>query len=155
MIAKAIKIAAEAHDGQYDKGGDPYILHCLAVMHGAAALAPLEADTFRMAVMVVGVLHDAVEDTYGIKRSNIVGQIQSEFGPAVAKAVTSMTKERDEDYSDYIERVARNPIARLVKIADLTHNMDTGRLPEGDIGEKDFERWDKYRRALVRLKRGN
>jgi hypothetical protein len=68
-------------------------------------------------------------------------------------AISRLTKKKGDTYDEYIEKVANNWIARRVKIADLTHNMDTDRLPEGNIDEYDFKRWDKYRRALVRLKR--
>lgn len=153
MIAKAIEIACRAHAGQVDKGGEDYILHPLAVMDLAASLCPLGADNFRRDVMTVAVMHDAVEDSRKQDRSMIWGVVASEFDQTIYEALHAITKAPGEDYGEYIERVAANPIARIVKIADLTHNMDTGRLPEGEIGEKDFERWDKYRRALVRLKR--
>lgn len=155
MIAKALQLAAQAHDGQKDKGGEDYILHPIEVMLLAKQFVPLGADNFRRDVMVVAILHDAVEDAKSPLKHVISGQIMSEFGPTIYDAVMAMTHRPHgvESYQDYIERVAQNPIARIVKIADLTHNMDTGRLPDRTIGEKDYERWDKYRRALVRLKR--
>lgn len=54
LLAKAIKIAAEAFEDKTDKGGNPYILHCLYVMNKVAYLGE-EA-------MIVGVLHDLLED---------------------------------------------------------------------------------------------
>jgi (p)ppGpp synthase/HD superfamily hydrolase len=54
-LEKAIKIALEAHIGQVDKGGNPYILHPLRVM------LPLNSEEER----IVGVLHDVVEDCEG------------------------------------------------------------------------------------------
>lgn len=105
-------------------------------------------------LLCVAVLHDVVEDFKG-PTSELIElrqHIYSQFGDRVYDAVDALTKGYGEDYTIYIERVALDWMARRVKIADLTHNMDTGRLPEGDITEKDFVRWDKYRRALVRLK---
>lgn len=52
-LAEAISLAALAHDGQVDKNGEPYILHCLRVMF---------AQTTEEA-RIVGVLHDLLEDT--------------------------------------------------------------------------------------------
>jgi len=52
MLEKAIKIAIEAHSGQVDKGGNPYILHPFRVMLNVSDKAKVAA-----------VLHDVVEDT--------------------------------------------------------------------------------------------
>jgi (p)ppGpp synthase/HD superfamily hydrolase len=155
MIAHAIKLAAEVHTDQVDKGGEAYILHALAVMHSVDTGSRFDVSKFREELMTVAVLHDVLEDFKGtaMARQQLHYDITVMFGDRVYEALTCLTKQRNEPYEDYIERAASNPIARRVKIADLTHNMDTGRLPEGEIGEKDFARWDKYRRALVRLER--
>ena len=170
-LARAVEIAAKVHAEQTDKGGEEYILHALEVMRKAGeACIGLAFDTpgFKQKVMIVGVLHDAVEDFKGRPGDKVLlkHMIQHDFGKEVADAIDALTHDKKGadmgdgsyriplTYEEYIDRVARNPIARIVKIADLTHNMDTGRLPEGDIEEKDFERWDKYRRALVKLKKG-
>lgn len=157
-LTTAIRIAAEVHEGQTDKGGEEYILHSLAVMDKAAASINglrFTAPNFRRDVRIVAVLHDAVEDFEGSpgEKARFRSFIRSLFGPTITDALDAMTHREGETYQDYIERVAEDPIARIVKIADLTHNMDTGRLPESPISEKDFLRWDKYRRSLVRLKR--
>ena len=52
-LERAIEIAVQAHKGASDKGGAPYILHPLAVMHN------LDTDDEK----IVAVLHDVVEDT--------------------------------------------------------------------------------------------
>ncbi len=54
-LAKAVKIAAEAFEQSFDKGGSPYIFHCFAVMHRVRHLG------FR--VMTAAVLHDLLEDS--------------------------------------------------------------------------------------------
>jgi len=38
MLSKMITLATTAHHGQYDKGGRPYILHPLTVMHHSARM---------------------------------------------------------------------------------------------------------------------
>lgn len=158
MIAKAIKIAAQVHDGQTDKGGEPYIFHCLTVMRmvGERTKGFRFSDArFREKAMIVAVLHDAIEDFEGTQNDlrQLVYAIRSNFGQDVADALTAMTHADDESYEAYIERVAENPIATIVKICDLTHNMDPRRMPAGSIGDKEFARWEKYRRAIVRLER--
>lgn len=82
-------------------------------------------------------MHDSVEDT-GIT----LDEISSLFGESVAQAVDAITKRNGEPYQDYLNRVKANPIARLVKIADLSHNMDLSRLPV--VTEKDLARREKY-----------
>lgn len=141
-LAMAIMHASVAHVGQGDKGGEAYILHCLAVME-------LVRPYGKMAMMAA-VLHDLKEDHPGYWEANGLVQL---WPAEVRAAINCLTRDPAEDYLDsYIARIAGHPLARKVKMADLTHNMDTGRLPDRDIGENDYERWDKYRRALVQLK---
>lgn len=140
-LALAIALASDVHEEQRDKAGDAYILHPLAVMN---LVAPDRV------AMTTAVLHDVVEDT-----DLTLVELRIYFPPVVIAALDCLTHRRGETYTNYIERVAGHPVARKVKIADLKHNMDTGRLPLGELTEKDFKRWDKYRRALVRLQTGN
>lgn len=144
----AIKWAAQVHSGQFDKNGVAYILHPLAVMN---MVAP-DRDA-----MIVAVLHDAIEDFRGsgYDKRAFLHDLELQFEPHIFKALLTIThKPKDEEtYDEYIERVASNFLARKVKIKDLTHNMDPRRIPAGKIVDKDFARWDKYRRALIRLER--
>lgn len=152
LLGKAIRMAAEVHENQYDKAGVPYILHCLAVMQMAGERVK---DCDQEVVMIIGVLHDTLEDFKGtpLERIRLREQISDLFGPKVDKALQALTHRSPEPYEDYIERVALDWIARVVKIADLTHNMDPRRIPASQIVDKDFQRWDKYRKALIRLER--
>jgi (p)ppGpp synthase/HD superfamily hydrolase len=155
MIDQAIKLAAEVHEGQVDKGGEPYILHVLAVME----ICRQNYRGFnKQEVLVTAILHDTLEDfdaeKAGFPINKLWDEIKLTFGECVLTALEALTRPMGYPYADYIENIAQtNWIAREVKIADLTHNMDVTRLPEGEIGELDFKRWDKYRKALVRLKR--
>ena len=135
-LARAIEIAVEAHKGVKDKGGTPYILHPLAVMHS------LETENEK----IVGVLHDVVEDSdWTFEKLAEEG-----FSREIVDAVRSVTKaSEDSDYSDFIRRAKSNPIGRKVKIADLKHNMDVTRIP--DISADDLERLNKYKTALKKL----
>ena len=126
----AIEIAVAAHKGQTDKAGLPYILHPLRIM-------------MRMpdqATKIVAMLHDVVEDT-----SVTLADLESEgFSSAILKAVDCMTHRSEDNYDAYIQRLAGNPIARLVKLGDLEDNMNILRLET--IGDKDIVRLRKYRK---------
>lgn len=112
-----------------DKAGKPYIEHLQAVVNN------LHNPTDEM--IAVAWLHDSVEDT-----SITLNYIASEFGQIVTSAVKAISKREGEDYQDYLCRVKQNPIAKMVKIADLIHNSDLTRLVK--ITEKDIARRNKY-----------
>ena len=134
-LEEAIALAVSAHRGQKDKAGQPYILHPLRMM------LAVEGEHARMAA----VLHDVVEDT-----EVSLEQLQAEGFPAeVVEAVDGLTRRADESYDEFIERAAVNPIARVVKKADLEDNMDLRRLAE--LGPKELERLARYRRGWERL----
>jgi len=150
LLGEAIYLAAKVHRYQKDKTGVCYMLHPLNVML-------MRGDKKDRDVMIVSVLHDAVEDFAGtpLERGEFIHHIISTFPSKHIEALNALThKPRGEEtYDEYIERVAQNWLARRVKIRDLTHNMDPRRIPAGQIVDKDFERWDKYRKALIRLER--
>ena len=136
-LERAIEIAAKAHAGQVDKAGQPYVLHPLRMM-----LAVTTAEA-RMAA----VLHDVVEDT-----TVTFDELHVEGFPAsVLEAVEALTKREGEDYEAFIHRVAPNPIAREVKLADLKDNSDLSRIAEPT--DRDRERIKKYRQAITYLER--
>jgi len=135
MINLALKIAQKAHEGQKDKGGKPYINHPIAV----AEL--VESPTEKM----VALLHDVCEDTdVTIDDLRAAG-----FSDDVLNAVQAITKVNGESYEEYLERVARNPIATAVKIADMTHNSDLGRILSPS--PRDFERVERYQANILKL----
>jgi (p)ppGpp synthase/HD superfamily hydrolase len=134
-IEDAIVLAAQSHRGQVDKAGAPYILHPLRVM------LRLKGEADRIAA----VLHDVIEDT------RITEEFLREQGyrEEVLRALDALTRREGESYADFIERVAGNPLARRVKLADLADNLDASRLPE--ITHKDRERLARYQAAWERL----
>ena len=81
LIAKAFKLAYEAHDGQLRASGEPYIIHPIAV---AGLLKEIGASP---SVVAAGLLHDVVEDT-GIKLS----YIEENFGSEIKILVEGVTK---------------------------------------------------------------
>ncbi len=137
-LERAISIAAEAHAGQQDKGGAPYILHPLRVM------LRLDGEAEQMA----GVLHDVVEDS-----DWTLDQLRTEgFSPEVIRAIEHLTRREEETYEQFVQRAGSDAVAARVKVADLQENMDLSRIP--DPSERDRERLLKYERALAALRRG-
>ena len=53
------------------------------------------------------------------------------------------------DRETYIRNIGGNPLARRVKMNDLTHNMDIHRLPAPT--EKDYQRLERYKREYEYL----
>ena len=135
-LERAIKIATEAHKGQYDKAGNDYIGHPLRVMD----MGRTEEEK------IVGVLHDVIEDTEWT-----FAQLAAEgFSQEVIDALQCVTKlSENENYDDFIERVKKNPLATAVKINDLSDNMDIRRLPY--LSDKDVKRLKKYLKAYKKL----
>lgn len=130
-LEKAIRIAVNAHYGQKDKGGDPYIFHPFRVMN---ACSSLEAK-------IVAVLHDVVEDT-----DIEMDFISAEFPIEIVDALKLLTHTPEVDYMDYVQGTKNNPIAREVKIADLKDNCNVSRIM--NMTDKDIERLKKYIAAL-------
>lgn len=133
-VAAARALATKAHEGQIDKAGLPYITHPERVV---SRMENPEAQ-------VIGWLHDTVEDTPITLRD-----IEATFGPETAAAVDAISRRDGEPWSDYLERVAANPMARQVKISDLIDNSNLSRIPHVTL--KDVERQKKYNKALKKL----
>lgn len=138
MLSKAIQLAADLFEGKFDKGGHPYILHCLYVMN------KMNQDDHEL--MAIAVLHDVVEDTdFTLEILREVG-----FSDRVVWGVQALTHEDGIPYMDYIKIISFNEDARKVKIADLRHNSDIMRMK--GLRKKDFERLEKYHTAYEYLK---
>ena len=132
LTRKAITVAYNAHQGQLDRAGLPYILHPLHV-----AEQMKDEDT-----CVVALLHDVIEDT-DLTLENLR---EYSFTEAQIEGVRVMTREEDEDYFEYIRSVKTNPLALAVKLEDLKHNSDVTRIIE--MTDKDLQRIEKYKKAM-------
>ncbi len=129
-LEHALVIAALAHAGQKDKGGQPYILHPLRMM------LKLDGEHERM----VALLHDVLEDT-----SVTIEQLEEAGFPAeVLQAVQVLTRLPGESRMQAARRAAQNPLTLAVKLADNADNLDLKRIPEPQ--EDDLERLKEYRR---------
>lgn len=142
QLAKAIRIAAEKFDGFFDKGGTPYILHCLKVLH---YLKSEDEDEQSAAV-----LHDLVEDVFAKDHAAGYAYLRREgFSEHCIELITNVTKEEGETEEQTIEKVCRKKGSMRLKLADLRHNMDPRRLK--GLREKDFQRMQKYQRMYVAI----
>lgn len=137
MLATAIRIATIAHDGQFDKGGNPYILHPLAVMHN------MRQQGYDVETQCVAVLHDVLEDT----TETVESLAQAGMSKDVIDALILMNHRNGVDYFDYIEGMKHNIRTLRVKKGDIEHNFDIRRLK--GLRQKDFARLEKYSKAYV------
>lgn len=113
-FSKALEIAYKAHEGQVDKAGAAYILHCIRV---ANSLTTEDEKT-------VALLHDVIEDT----KTTIDDLRKYYFLPSIIEALRAITKNENETYNSYLKRVAANDLAYSVKLADMWDNSDVERF---------------------------
>ena len=135
LTKKALKLCFEAHKEQTDKNGMPYVFH---PFHLAEQMKD-ENTT------IVALLHDVVEDS----SLTFDDLYKIGFPEETLTAIQLMTHDKAVPYMDYVSIIKENPIARIVKLADLIHNSDLSRLNE--VSEKDLERVAKYKRAIAIL----
>ncbi len=132
MVDLALSIARQAHEGQLDKAGVDYIEHPIYVVS--------QVDTEEE--KAVALLHDVIED------SSVTAEelLNAGLPETVVTAIQILSKKKGQDYQTYLENVKSNPLARVIKLADLKHNSDLSRLPS--ISAKDRERLKKYKKAM-------
>ena len=124
LTKKAMMICFETHKNQKDKSGMPYVFH---PFHLAEQMETEDE-------ICTALLHDVAED---LEREG--------FSADTIEALRLLTHEKSVPYMDYIAALKGNPIARKVKLADLAHNSDIGRL--AIVMDKDLKRMEKYQKA--------
>lgn len=136
LLDIAIGIAVTAHEGVFDKGGRPYILHPLHLM---------KKLLFDIELAQIAVLHDVIEDSdVTIEDLIVIG-----FTKRVTDALDLLTHKLEDTYGEYINKIATNFDAIRVKRKDLEHNSDITRLK--GIRARDIERIGKYHKAFLFL----
>lgn len=133
MLSKAILLATVGHNGQFDKGGNPYILHPLTVMH---KLKSKDEE-----LMCIAVLHDYIEDVKGATFEQLRNEGMSK---RVIEGIRCITKMPGQTYEEYKSAVFSNRDTMLVKREDLRTNSDLRRLKSKTITDKDIARVAKY-----------
>ena len=131
-LTKAILLATEYHEGQTDKGGNPYIFHPIRLMLKA----------YNEEEQIIAVLHDTIEDT-----TLTLDKLREEgFSEDIVEAIDALSRRKKESYEDFILRIKDNSLARRIKVYDLQDNMDLTRIKKKT--EKDKDRLKKYSKAL-------
>ena len=136
LTKKALKFAFDAHCGQTDKAGLPYIHHPLHV-------AEQMTDELSAAAAL---LHDVMEDC----NVSCEDLRKAGFPESLIVTLCHLTHAKDVPYLDYIRALRTDPVAVRVKLADLAHNSDLSRMDV--ITEKDKLRVQKYQEATKILR---
>lgn len=137
LLALAISITAKAFEDKLDKGGTPYIMHCLYVMDNT------EGDED---VKCAAVMHDLVEDT----DYSLGSLLEMGFSYKTIEILKLLTHKKGVSYEDYIIPIISSEGATRIKLTDLEHNSNITRLK--GVTNKDLERIEKYHRAYLYLK---
>ena len=138
LTNNAMRIAYEAHHGQLDYNGIPYIFHPIH-------LAEQMEDEISCCAAL---LHDVVEDT-----DVTLDDLRKDFPEEVIQIVKLLTHDGNAEYDnmtyfDYVRVIKNHPIARKVKLADIAHNSDQTRCVGSDLTEEKLAYWkDKYAKA--------
>ena len=127
-LEQAIALAAQQHEGQIDKAGQPYILHPLRLM--------MQMPDYN--TKIIAVLHDILEDT----PTTAEDLTQLGFSTSIIEAIQALTKFKGESRIEAVHRTVKNPLARIVKLADVTDNMNLSRIAH--LTAQDFARLKQY-----------
>lgn len=137
LTNKAMRIAYEAHHGQFDYNGIPYIFHPIH-------LAEQMEDEISCCAAL---LHDVVEDT-----AVTLEDLRKDFPEEVVQVVKLLTHEDSIPYFDYVRAIKANLIAKKVKLADIAHNSDQTRCTGSDLTAEQLAYWKgKYEKATKTL----
>lgn len=139
MTVLAMKTAYDAHHGQLDKNGVPYIFHPIH----------LAEQMYDELTCTAALLHDVVEDT-----SVTMDDLKKLFPPEVIRVVSLLTHEDGTDYFDYVRKIKTDPAAAKIKLADLEHNSDDSRIVPGsgiskEHRKKQLEKYAEAKRILT------
>ena len=133
LTNKAMRVAYQAHHGQLDYNGIPYIFHPIH-------LAEQMDDEISCCAAL---LHDVVEDT-----AVTMDDLAKEFPAEVIEVLKLLTHRDDVDYFSYVLAIKSNPIAKKVKLADLAHNSDQSRCVGSGLTPQRLAHWKaKYEKA--------
>ena len=133
LTNKALVFAYNAHHGQLDYNGIPYIFHPLH-------LAEQMDDEISCCAAL---LHDVVEDT-----AVTMEELAQAFPAEVVEIVSLLTHAEETDYFTYLLPIKAHSIAKKVKLADIAHNSDQSRCAGSGLTQEQLDYWkQKYQKA--------
>jgi (p)ppGpp synthase/HD superfamily hydrolase len=138
MLTNMLSLATIKHAGQYDKGGQPYVMHVLKVMYYA------KTDDEELQCICLG--HDLIEDC-GVTYQDLH---ELGFTQRVVNGIRGLTKVPGETNIEYMTRIKANKDCIHVKLCDLRHNSDIRRLK--GVTSKDIARIEKYHQMYMELR---
>ena len=137
LTYKAMHVAYNAHHGQIDKSGAPYIFHPVHLAE------QMDEEISCCAAL----LHDVVEDT-----DVTLDDLRKDFPEEVVEAVRLLTHLDGVPDEEYLLAIRENPIALKVKLADNAHNGNQTRCCCGNVSEEKLALWrKKYAKARAIL----
>ena len=119
---------------------DKWIKPVRIIFHPMTVASCMDTDTEK----AIAYLHDVLEDT-----DASVDELRNMFSTEIVDAVITLTRNKDDSYFEYIQKVSKSKLAKKVKAADLLHNLDITRIKEPT--ERDFKRLEKYKKAILYL----
>lgn len=146
IISRSAEIARSVHAGQTDKAGVDYF-------SGHLTSVASMGKTWKE--QVLGYLHDAAEDTH-ITEEEVVDLLQKDEklpekeATELLEALRLLNNKNFPDRDTYLKAIKKDPLARAVKINDLTNNMDLIRI--ACPTEKDVARIERYKREIAWMK---
>lgn len=135
QLQNAILIATNAHNGQYDKAGAPYILHPMRVM---MRMPTIEGK-------IVAISHDLIENT----SMTIMDLVRENYPDVCTCAIDSMTKCPSETYNSYIIRLIDDILAAECKLEDMRDNTNIYRLQK--VAKQHLRMIAKYHRGATKI----
>lgn len=133
MLSEMLELAVEAHDGQVDLAGVPYIFHIMAVTEFTRQRWGHEDEE----LLCIAAGHDLLEDTA------VTWQfLFDHFGARVANGILKLSRFKGQEYGEYQANVIGSVDAMKVKLCDLRHNMLESRII---MDAKTERRMLKYR----------
>lgn len=138
---EVLEIARSAHAGQKRWDGEDYIQHPIRIAEAFSDVP--ENDVIRQAAL----LHDSVEDNPAYTFERLI-----ELGVSldVVTVVKALTHKVEETYAEYLERLAKNPVALEIKLADIKDNC--GPLPSKHQRRQKYEVAKLYLEHVKRCK---
>ncbi|MEY2694548.1 MAG: hypothetical protein RL142_896 [Actinomycetota bacterium] len=147
-VQMAIEVATKVHEGQKDKLGEDYIKHPLRVHRNLTTnpkFKKLDALT-REDCEVAALLHDVIEDT-SITAEDLLAM---GFSPRSIKLVQLLTKDKTKPKEDYFVPISGEPLARMIKLADIADNRNRKRVAGLDPEIAESLR-QKYNHAMAAI----